>query len=99
MFIEAKVNGEPVEIVNNQLRFIPTEAGKYTFVITLSDAAGNKSICNRIITVTEADVTAPRLEVNSIPTLLYWDSRLKSLHRRQTIAVLYILLRLLTVQK
>ena len=67
VFIEAKVNGEPVEIVNNQLRFIPTEAGKYTFVITLSDAAGNKSICNRIITVTEADVTAPRLEVNSIP--------------------------------
>lgn len=67
VFIEAEVNGEPVEIVNDQLRFIPTEAGKYTFVITLSDAAGNKSICNRIITVTEADVTAPRLEVNSIP--------------------------------
>lgn len=36
-------------------------------LITFSDAAGNKTVCNQCVVVTSEDITAPTLNVSEIP--------------------------------
>lgn len=67
VFITASVNGNPVEVSDNIIRYIPMEEGIYTFEIILSDPSGNTASLTQNITAVEIDVTAPTLNVSGIP--------------------------------
>lgn len=67
VFVEATLNGETIEVTNNEIHFIPQSEGVYNFEIKLSDAAGNVSFLRQSVTVTAEDVTAPSLKVSGIP--------------------------------
>lgn len=67
VFITASVNGNPVEVSDNIIRYIPMEEGIYTFEIILSDPTGNTASLTQNVTAVEIDVTAPTLNVSGIP--------------------------------
>lgn len=71
VFVDATVNGEPLEVTNNEIRFVPQSEGVYNFEIKLSDAAGNASYLRQNVTVTTEDVTAPSLKVSGIPDIAF----------------------------
>lgn len=67
VFIKATVNGNDVEVTDNEITFIPNEIGIYTFVIIVSDAAGNAASLTHEIMIVNFDTTAPDLTINGIP--------------------------------
>ena len=67
VYITASINGVPVDVSDNTIKYIALEEGIYTFEIIISDPSGNTASLTQNVTVIEIDRTAPTLNVSGIP--------------------------------